>query len=177
MIRIAQFVLFVTLLVLRTTSAGTPVLGYEVGVATQGQVKAALEKKTKVSEVGTNEYSRGPMLRTDGSAYEFEGLNEVTFIFDDQKKLAGVLMMMSKFKFDTVFQALSKKYKVASHQRPLVGNQFARFNTPDTVIEHIAPHLSFDMNENYIRSDLMKKFLAQSTADAESKKKREAENF
>ena len=112
------------------------------------------------------------MLRTNGSSYEIEGLNDVLNIFDDQQKLAGVIMNMNKNRFDTVYQAVSKKYKVASQNRPFVGNQFARFKTPDSTIEIDAPHLSFEMGVRYIRKDLLQKFNSQSTAEAESKKKR-----
>lgn len=157
--------------------AGTQALGFEIGVSTTDQVKAALAKQTKVNDAGVNKYTAGPMLKTDGSSYEIEGLNEVLYIFDDQKKLAGVFMDMNKARFDAVFQALSGKYKVSSQQRPFVGDQFARFKTQDSIIEIDAPHMSFQMEVRYVRNDLMQKFNSQSAAEADSKKKREAAKF
>ena len=157
--------------------AGTQVLGFEIEASTLEQVNTSLSKQTKVIDNGINKFSAGTMLRTNGSSYEIEGLNDVLYIFDDQQKLAGVIMNMNKNRFDTVYQAVSKKYKVASQNRPFVGNQFARFKTPDSTIEIDAPHLSFEMEVRYIRKDFLQKFNSQSTAEAESKKKREASNF
>ena len=157
--------------------AGTQALGFEIGASTVDQVKSSLAKQTKVVDSGTNKFSAGPMLKTDGSSYEIEGLSEVLYIFDDQKKLAGVIMNMSKDRFDAVFKAISAKYKVTSQQRPFVGNQYARFKTQDSVVEMDAPHLGFDMEVRYIRNDLLQKFNSQSSAEAEAKKKREAAKF
>lgn len=157
--------------------AGTQALGFEIGVSTIDQVKSSLAKQTQVIDSGTNKFTAGPMLKTDGSSYEIEGLNEVLYIFDDQKKLTGIIMDMNKARFDSVFHALSGKYKVSSQQRPFVGNQFARFKTQDSVIEMDAPHLGFEMEVRYIRNDLMQKFNSQTAAEAETKKKREAAKF
>jgi hypothetical protein len=157
--------------------AGTPVLGFEVGVSTVTQVSATLSKKTKVFDNGSNKFSNGPMVKTDGTSYEIDGLNEVLYIFDDQKKLMGVVMDMDKARFDNIFQFLSGKYKVTAQQRPFVGNQYARFKTTDSVIEIDAPHMSFQMEVRYLRNDLLQKFNAQSKSEAAAKKKSESEKF
>ncbi|OEZ63639.1 MULTISPECIES: hypothetical protein [unclassified Duganella] len=157
--------------------AGTQALGFEIGVSSSDQVRSALVKQTKVLDAGANKFTGGAMLKTDGSSYEIEGLNEVLYIFDDQKKLAGMILGMDKGRFDSVFQAISGKYKVSSQQRPFVGNQFARFKTQDAVIEMDAPHLGFVMEVRYIRNDLMQKFNSQTAVEAEAKKKREAAKF
>jgi hypothetical protein len=174
---LAQLTLLVTVFTFAEAHAGTQALGFEISVSTVDQVKASLAKQTKVEDVGINKFSGGPMLTTTGTAYEIEGLNEVTYIFDEQKKLAGVLMDMSKTRFDSVYQALAGKYKVASQQRPFVGNQYARFKTQDAVIEIDAPHLSFQMAVRYIRNDLMQKFNSKTTAENEAKKKSESAKF
>lgn len=86
-------------------------------------------------------------------------------------------MSMNKNRFDSVSQAVSKKYKVTSQNRPFVGNKFARFKSADSTIEIDAPHLSFEMEVRYIRKDILQKFNTQSAAEAENKRKREAANF
>lgn len=166
-----------TLMCSIAANAGTQALGFEIGTSTIDQVKSTLAKKSKVTDNGTNKFTMGPMLKTDGSSYEIEGLNEVLYIFDDQKKLAGIIMNMNKARFGTIFQLLSAKYKVTSQQRPFVGNQFARFKTQDSVIEMDAPHLGFVMEVRYIRNDLMQKFNSQSAAEADTKRNREAAKF
>lgn len=157
--------------------AGTQVLGFEIGTTTIDQLRQELSKKTKLESTGTNKYSGGEMFKTDGAPYDIEGLNSVLYIFDDQKKLAGVVMDMGKHRFDAVFQFLNGKYKVSAQQRPFVGNQFARFRPADSFIELDAPHLGFNMEVRYIRNDLMQKFNSQSESEAAAKKKSEASKF
>ena len=177
--KITHILLFLTTIACGIAHAGTQMLGFDLGVSTLEQVKSALVKQTRISDAGLNKFSGGPMLKTDGSSYEIEGVTEVVYVFDDQKKLAAVLMDMDmdKNRFDAVFKALSAKYKVSAQQRPFVGNQFARFKTPDAVIELNAPHLSFQMSVNYVRTELMAKFNTQSTDDAQAKTKRESAKF
>lgn len=157
--------------------AGTQVLGFEIGSTTLDQLRQELSKKTRIETSGTNKYSGGEMVTTNGSSYDIEGLTSVLYIFDDQKKLAAVVMDMDKHRFDAVFQFLNGKYKVVAQQRPFVGNQYARFQPSDAAIELDAPHLSFNMEVRYIRNDLMQKFKARSDADAAAKKKSEAAKF
>lgn len=157
--------------------AGTPVLGFEIGVSTVDQVAKDLAKVTSVSDSGTNKWSGGPMLKTDGSSYKIDGLQDVLYIFDEQKKLTGVIMTLNKSRFDSIHQFLSSKYKVQNQQRPFVGNQFARFKTTDAIVEVDAPHMSFEMEVRYLRNDLLQKFKNQSQAEANSKRKSEASKF
>jgi hypothetical protein len=176
--RTLRSVLFVLALCATTLAhAGTQVLGFEIGVTTVEQLKQDLSKRTKYQVLGPNKYSGGDMIKTDGAAYEIEALTSVLYIFDDQKKLAGVIMDMGKHRFDSIFQFLSSKYKVVSQQRPFVGNQFARFRPADSIIEIDAPHLGFNMEVRYIRNDLMQRFNAQSESEAAAKKKSEAAKF
>lgn len=168
------------LVVLSTTAlahAGTQVLGFEIGATTVDQFKQDLSAKTKLEASGTNKYSGGQMFKTDGAAYDIDGLTSVLYIFDQQQKLAGVIMDMGKSRFDAVFQFLSANYKVVAQQRPFVGDQYARFRPSDAVIELDAPHLGFNMEVRYLRNDLMQKFNAQSEAEAAAKKKSEASKF
>lgn len=91
--------------------AGTKVLGFEINVSTADQVKNALSSQTNVVDAGINKYSRGTSLLTDGDSYEIEGLHNVGYIFDSQNKLVAVVMVMNKDRFDSVFNAVSAKYK------------------------------------------------------------------
>lgn len=157
--------------------AGTQVLGFEIGSTTVDQLRQELSKKTRFEASGKNKYSNGEMFTTDGSFYDIDGLKSVLYIFDDQRKLAAVVMDMDKQRFDAVFQFLNGKYKAVAQRRPFVGNQYARFQPPDAAIELDAPHLSFNMEVRYIRNDLMQKFNNQNEAEAAAKKKSEAAKF
>lgn len=174
---IGPIVAIITILASDSAIAGTTVLGAEIGTTTAEQLKQVLSRHTRVFDQGVNKYSGGPMLATDGSSYEIEGLEKVLYIFDKQGKLAGVIMDMDKDRFVSIYQVLRQKYKLISEQRPFVGNQYARFKPVDALIELDAPHLSFTMEVRYIRNDLMQKFNADSTTESALKKKTEAEKF
>jgi hypothetical protein len=160
-----------------TAVAGPQVLGFEVGVSTVTQVKQALLSKGSVADNGMNKWSGGPMFTTDGSLYNIEGISNVLYIFDNQQKLAGVILTMGKNHFDPVFDVLAKKYPVVSQERPFVGNHYARFKAPDAIVEVVAPHMSFDMEVRYLRNDLLNRFTSQSNAEANAKKHTEEAAF
>jgi hypothetical protein len=157
--------------------AGVKVLGFEIGVSTVSEVEISLKKQTKVEDAGTNKFSNGKMLKTNGVSYEIDGLNSVTYIFDDQNKLMGVIMDMSKHKFDSVNSYLSSKYKLVSQQRPFVGDQFARFKAENVTIEESAPHMGFNMEVRYVRNDLLAKFNQKTAKEEQQKKSSELSKF
>jgi hypothetical protein len=164
-------------LFLTPAMAGTQVLDAELGVTTVEQLKSVLSKNTMVQQRGVNKYSGGEMYATDGASYGIDGLDTVLYIFDNQKKLAGVIMTMDKDRFASIYDILSKKYKIVSKQRPFVGDQYALFKPSDANIEIAAPHLSFEMEVRYLRNDLVQQFNAKSEAEAAAKKKTETRKF
>jgi hypothetical protein len=157
--------------------AGTQVLGFEISVSTLEQVRSTLAKQTKVLDNGINEYSRGPSLKTNGAGYGIDGLQEVFYTFDEQKKLAVVTMQLSKDRFDFVMESLKAKYKTVKEQVPFVGDRFVQFKTSDATINVDSPHLRFDMNVEYVRDDIMKKYLVQSAAKEKTKRAAESGKF
>lgn len=177
-LRFTNLLAAVTLAVtLSAAHAGTPVLGVEIGVTTLPQLQQSLSKKTRLENRGTNKWSGGEMLATDGSAHGVEGLNSVLYIFDPDQTLAGVVMEMGIHRFDTVYKALNAKYKVVSQQRPFVGDQFARFKPADAVIELDAPHMDVEMEVRYLRNDFQKRFATQRQAEQAAQKRSEASKF
>lgn len=166
-----------TLLALSTANAGTQVIGVEIGVTTPEQLTQSLAGKAKLQSKGVNKFSGGAMYATTGDGYGVDGLTEVTYIFDGQKKLAAVLMDLDKSRFDAINKALTAKYKATAQQRPFVGDQYMRFQTADAVVELNAPHMSFAMTAYYIRNDLMQRFKTQSKAEQEEKTRAEASKF
>lgn len=157
--------------------AQVQVLGFEMGISTQQQVRAKLGKKAEISEPGINKFTGGPQFTTGGEGYDIEGLSSVVYIFDKDQRLAGVLMEMGKGRFDEVFSFLAGKYKVTSQQRPFVGDKFGGFKAKGATIELNAPHMSFEMNANYIRDDLYAQFKSQSAQEAQQKKASEKSKF
>lgn len=150
-------------------------LGLELGVATRAQVHKELGSRKKLKDAGTNKYSQGPMLQSDGTGLDVEGLSEVTFIFDKSERLSGVLMTLPKggldqASFNQVMNALAGKYKVVSRQVPFVGDRLVRYEHGQSVVELDAPHLSFEMNLRYLTRQLQDDFRAQSAAEAQQKR-------
>jgi hypothetical protein len=176
--KFVQWVVFtLTVLVNGVAFAGTQVLGFEIGISTVDQVRSTLAKQTKIKGEDVNKWTGGPQFITDGSPFEIRGLKNVQYIFDEQKKLTAIIMTMGKDSFDSVYKAVSAKYKVVSQERPFVGNQYAKLKSQDSIIEIDAPHMGFEMEVRYIRDDLIKKFNEQSSAEEQAKKKKEASKF
>lgn len=172
---LSTFALFLTLTT--TAMAGTTVLNVEIGKTTRQQFVTEMETKAELINKGVNKYSSGEMLQTSGKAYDIEGLYSVLFIFDANNLLAGVVMNMNKNAFDRVYLAIGSKYKVVKLEKPFVGNRYAKFKTKDATIEIVAPHLSFEMDVNYLSTELEKQFKKISQEESNAKKRQEASQF
>src|SRR6185295_1988873 len=111
----------------RAGNAGNAVpLGVEIGVATYDQVKGRIGKSTALADAGLNKFTGGKMLSGNGEGLDVAGLKELTFIFDRQGVLQGVLFTMEK-NFRPTYEMLKKKYKLVSQRIPFVGDSNARF--------------------------------------------------
>ena len=136
--------------------AGTKVINVELGVSTLEQVRKTASSSGKVQNNGTNTWTGGPSLAVQNGDYGIQGLQSVEYIFDASNKLAAVVMTMGKDRFDAIFDVLAGKYKMTKKVRPFVGDQYARFSTPDGLIEVDAPHLGFTMDVSYMTSTFHK---------------------
>ncbi len=157
--------------------AGVSALGFEIGTADFEQVRTALTEQGNVEHAGINKYSGGPMLLAPGSLFQIEGLNSALFIFDENAKLAGILMKMGKYKFNDIFGHLSSKYKLISKQIPFVGDSSAKFQQDDVHIEVDAPHLSFEMTVLYMKKTLLSKINSESSQEKKEQKAKEKSMF
>lgn len=152
-------------------------LGLELNVATYAQVKQQLGGKTSLSDAGTNKYSGGRMVESNGDGLGIDGLSSVTFIFDKADKLAAVLMTLPKDSFAKTLSALSGKYKLLEKQVPFVGNASAKLQQGETIIELNAPHMSFQMTVMYATQALKQSFTQQASNERAAKEKRQADQF
>ena len=126
---------------------------------------------------GTNRYSKGPMFKAQGRAFDIGGLQDVWFVFDEREVLVGVQMTMAKNDFDHVYQNLAGKYRLVRKDIPFVGNKSARFQQGDIVIDFNAPHMSFEMEVVYRTIGFEKQVEQGSRQEAAQKQKREAGKF
>jgi hypothetical protein len=114
-------------------------LGLEVGYANLEGVKAKFAALTKLENRGINQYSRGPMLVSNGEGVGLEGLSELLLIFDKDDVLSAVVMTLPKNPTD-VFGKLAGKYQVVENRI----DKFMKYGTAklakgDTIVEIEAP--------------------------------------
>ncbi|MBT1066152.1 hypothetical protein KJY73_21430 [Bowmanella sp. Y26] len=141
----------------------------ELGTTTEDQVKSMYSAK----QTGVNKYSLGNMYDIPTGEVSFEGLKELTAIFDKNGVLVGVLTTFNKSKFDYLNQAIGGKYKLVSQRIPFVGDKSATYRDGATEISLNAPHMGFDMSMNYLRDELTQAFNKQTEAEKRAKQNKE----
>lgn len=157
---------------------GVGAFGLALGKASVADIKAAAQVRGASAQFqGTNKFSDGPMYGVPAAAFGMDGLQEVTFIFDPQERLAATLLKMGKHRFDAVFANLRGKYAVREQQIPFVGNRYVRLGAPGATIEIIAPHLSFEMDVIYQRDDFVAAHKRITQQEAQQKARREREQL
>lgn len=144
--------------------------GLEIGKATIKDVKS----KYSVKSAGTNKYSQGEMYDLDVSKISFEDLQSARAIFGTDGRLLAILCTLPKSKFNYLLDSLKGKYKIVNSNIPFVGDKSANFVNGGTEISLNAPHLSFEMDMNYVHKDLQRAYNEQINKDQQQKKKQEA---
>ena len=144
--------------------------GLQIGKATVSTLKS----KYSVQYKGINKYSQGEMYEIEASSLSFDGLESATAVFGASGTLQAVLCTLPKDKFQYLYGSLKKKYKLLSSNIPFVGDSSAKFVDGNTEIVLNAPHMSFEMDMNYIDKGLLVKFKQQSSHEVEQKKSRES---
>lgn len=144
--------------------------GLQIGKATVADVKS----KYSMKHIGMNKYSNGAMYELDATELPLEGLQSSTIVLGSNGKIEAVLCTLSKDKFDYLFGTLKKKYKLVNSSIPFVGDKYAKFIDGNTEIILNAPHMSFEMDMNYVDKNLMKKFKQQTANEQQQKKNKEA---
>ncbi|UXZ54237.1 hypothetical protein LOS15_15720 [Halomonas sp. 7T] len=121
------------------------------------------EAQLSLRPAGTNEYSGGRMFTAPVAQFSFEGLQEMTLVFDQDEQLVAVLATLNKQRFDALFNGLSERYRLFSSQRPFVGNKMANFEAGNTEIHLDSPHLSFQMTLSYLEKGFLSSFREKSS--------------
>lgn len=145
-------VLLTALLLSSSTAFADPtVFGLTIAETTVAQLKQTY----RVSYSGENKYSHGDMYSINQGQIQFEGIGEVTAIFNNNGVLQAVLSNFNKSKFDYLNSVLSKKYQRVSQNVPFVGNKSATYKDGNTEISLDAPHMSFTMSMNYMTTEFL----------------------
>lgn len=157
--------------------ADPTVFKMELGKTTEQEVK----EMYTLTQDGTNRYSDGNQYYIDRKEIDFEGLKSTLVIFDKQGVLVGVLSTlhesnpMNHETFSRIYGVLNNKYKLVRKERPFVGDQFAKFKDGKSEITLNAPHLgNFEVNLDYVRSELINNYKKRSVKEKEDKAKNDA---
>ncbi len=153
-----------------SVQADPTVFGLTLGKTTSSELTALHSAEL----VGINAYSDGPAYEVSTNTIDFDGLQELTVIFNRDGILEAVLAKLPKDRFKDLNAMLGKKYKRVSQNVPFVGNASARFRDGKTDIVLDAPHLSFTLSLSYLRDSFMKSFKEKSKAQEEAKRTGEA---
>lgn len=152
-------------------------LGLEIGFATISGVRSAVGSTTALQDQGTNQFSGGPMLRSDGAGLGVDGLSDLTFIFDKADVLVGVIMTLPKAPTD-MLKKLSTKYSVTDNRiDSFMDKGYARLKKGDSLVEIDAPHLSFTMEVRYLTNQLMADFQAKSAAERAARERQQTDKM
>ena len=145
----------------------------KLGKTTESEVKSMYSTQHS----GINKYTNGNMYELRSTDINFEGLQEVSTIFNSEGTLVAVLTKFPKGKFEYLNQIMSQKYKRVRHEVPRVGNKSATYLDGETEITLNAPHLSFEMSMNYIRLELKREYEQQVADERNQQRKNESQQL
>lgn len=164
-------------LISRDPASNAAPLGLELGYANLAGVKATIGSASALQDNGTNQFSGGPMLITDGAGLGVDGLSSLNLIFDKSNVLVGMVMTLPKAPSD-MLKRLSSKYSVVTNRvDSFMDNGYARLAKGDSLVEIDAPHLSFTMEVRYLTNQLMADFQTQSAAEKAAREKQQTDRL
>lgn len=100
--------------------------GFELGKATFEEVS---KKYPDFTQIGNDPVSKGKQIAINQSNFDLKGLNrDVIFVFDAEDKLAVVVLLFNKDRFDDLLSSLSK-YKMVEKY-----DNLARFKDGNSMI-------------------------------------------
>lgn len=150
-----------------TVFADPAPFGLEIGKASV----ADAEKMYSIEKSGNAEYHEGVVYKVAVNQVAFEGLKELTLVFNEKNVLEAVIATLPNSQFESLHESLSKKYKVIGEKNPYVGDKQMDYVNGSTRISLTAKHLSFNMNMIYMHKDLLSALIAQEKEEEASKKK------
>jgi hypothetical protein len=160
-----------------TVSAGTAVVGFEIGSATRNDVEDGL-KALGLEPIEGSEmtFSFGKPIVAQGPAFGIASLTETCFAFDPEGKLGFVGMLMDPDRFDHMDKILEGKYTFLERHGDESGSRCAHYESEDAVIDLIYD-AGTPLQLLYIRKDVRDEAEMVAKQKAEEAAKKEATNF
>lgn len=144
---------FVAMALLPLVSLADPApFGLEMGVATVDDAR----DRSRLEHIGLSRYGHRH-YRLNTADLHMEGLTEASAFFDEEGRLAAVLTVHGKARFDFLYNGLRARYRTVSEDIPFVGNKSARFEDGNTTIDLDAPHPSFTLSPHCWNSGLQRR--------------------
>lgn len=153
-----------------TALADPTAFGLTLGASSEAEMNAQYQ----VEHLGVNRYSDGNSYRIPAHQVAFDGLKELTAIFDEQGTLTALLATFHKNRFDYLNQVIGEKYHRVSQQIPFVGNKKATFRDGGSDIIIDAPHMSFELTLSYLRDEFNTTFNQRTQQDQRQRREQEA---
>lgn len=108
----------------------------------------------KLIEEGVNKWTGGLMFNISPiSQVDFEGVNEITLIFDQMNVLQGVVAKFHKGDFYSLKELLENKYHTTDVDIKRVGDKFIRFRGANGSVSLDAPHMSHNLSLNFFTDE------------------------
>lgn len=165
------------LFVATLASAGTTVVGFELGVATRSSVEDELKEAGLEFAPGAEmAFAHGKPIVVQGPAFGISGLTETCFAFDQEDKLGFVGMLMAPERFDHMDAILGGKYSFLERHSQEDGSRCAHYESEDAIIELIHD-MGAPLQVIYLRKDVRDNAENVARQKAEAAAKKEAENF
>lgn len=170
-----------TPLIIRDSPLNPTPLGFELDYANIEGVRSKLAGVAELEDVGTLEFSKGPVLVAKGTDLEVEDLKSAAFVFDDGGTLEGVMLTFPRGPQHPgatrkLAEQLGRKYQLVSKDfDSFLDHGSFRFEHGDAWIEIQSPHLSFEMTAMYGTKSLIAAFDAMSAESSKvAREKKEA---
>lgn len=167
--RLIIYIFTAILLFLPAASKAAEPFGLKIGSMTLVEFEANYDSYDN----GTNTWTGGPMKKISSSELKMDGLKSAIVIFDKDNVLVGLLLIFPKSKFDSLNKLAKEQYLPVRSVIPYVGNKSVIYRDKDTEIRLTAPHMSFEMEMNFLHQTLIE--LHESGRQKAADEKREAE--
>jgi hypothetical protein len=119
-------------------SAGTTVIGFEMGNATRASINDKFEdlgiNATKGPEFA---FTTGDSIIIKGDPFGISGLTETCLAFDENDNLGFVGMLMDPGRFDDMDKILEGKYSFLERHAREDGSRCSHYESEDTLIDLI----------------------------------------
>ena len=160
-----------------TVSAGTTVVGFELGVSTRASIQTELGKNNLEIEEGEElVFAHGRSVVVRGAAFGISGLIETCFAFDKEDKLGFIGLLMDPARFEAMDKILENKYSFLERHAQENGSRCSHYASDDAFIDLIHD-TGTPLQLLYVRKDVRESADKVAKEKAEEAAKKEAENF